>query len=463
MGFDRSGTGLLSTDRHSPPGPGGQVRLLPAALLLLSWGPNSDAAAAAGIALSAASLGAEVEAAVPRHAGDGLSTELRLKPELKLELPAGMSLTAIGRARADLFDHLEPGTPEQTTIDPIARRQLIGDRADLELREFYLEASPGNFYLRLGKQQIVWGTADGLKVLDVVNPQSFREFILDEFEDSRIPLWTLNAETRVGDLNWQFILIPEQTYHDIPGPESPFAITAPRFVPPAAAGVPIRLRDPDRPSRPLADADAGVRVAAFRGGWDLSLLYLYHHEDIPVAHRELTPAGLVITPEYDRVHLVGGTFAKAFGSLTLRGELGYSFGRELALQEPLALSGAGESDVIGAVLGFDWIGIDDWFISLQLFTDHVLDPPGDLYRPRTDTTGTLFLRRLYRNDTMALELRWLANANDGDGLIRPSFRYHLNDRTTLWTGIDFFHGDHHGTFGQFDDNDRAVFGVRYDF
>jgi len=47
------------------------------------------------------------------------------------------------------------------------------------------------FALRLGKQQIVWGETDGLKLLDVMNPQNFREFILDEFEDSRLPLWSV--------------------------------------------------------------------------------------------------------------------------------------------------------------------------------------------------------------------------------------------------------------------------------
>jgi hypothetical protein len=35
-------------------------------------------------------------------------------------------------------------------------------------------------YFTIGKQQVVWSKADGLKVLGVVNPQSFREFIMTE-------------------------------------------------------------------------------------------------------------------------------------------------------------------------------------------------------------------------------------------------------------------------------------------
>jgi len=52
---------------------------------------------------------------------------------------------------------------------------------EAELREFYLETDWGKSYFTFGKQQVVWGKADGLKVLDVVNPQSFREFILEDF------------------------------------------------------------------------------------------------------------------------------------------------------------------------------------------------------------------------------------------------------------------------------------------
>ena len=39
----------------------------------------------------------------------------------------------------------------------------------------------GKSYFTFGKQQVVWGKADVLKVLDVVNPPSFRELILEDF------------------------------------------------------------------------------------------------------------------------------------------------------------------------------------------------------------------------------------------------------------------------------------------
>ena len=79
------------------------------------------------------------------------------------------------------------------------------------LRELYVDTEVGNednpISIRAGKQQVVWGTADGMKLLDVINPTDYREMAQNTMEDSRIPVWMLNAETDAADgSNWQFIV-----------------------------------------------------------------------------------------------------------------------------------------------------------------------------------------------------------------------------------------------------------------
>ena len=75
------------------------------------------------------------------------------------------------------------------------------------LREAYVDTSAGDWSFRLGKQQVVWGTADGIKLLDIINPTDFRHLMQDQMEDSRIPIWMINAEGDVGDNgNVQFIV-----------------------------------------------------------------------------------------------------------------------------------------------------------------------------------------------------------------------------------------------------------------
>jgi hypothetical protein len=63
------------------------------------------------------------------------------------------------------------------------------------LREAYVDAEVDDYSLRVGKQQVVWGTADGMKLLDAINPTDYTEMAQNQMEDSRIPVWMINAET----------------------------------------------------------------------------------------------------------------------------------------------------------------------------------------------------------------------------------------------------------------------------
>jgi hypothetical protein len=67
------------------------------------------------------------------------------------------------------------------------------------LREAYVDSQVGDWSLRTGKQQVVWGTADGMKLLDMINPTDYGEMAQNQMEDSRIPVWMVNAETTSED------------------------------------------------------------------------------------------------------------------------------------------------------------------------------------------------------------------------------------------------------------------------
>ena len=95
----------------------------------------------------------EIESATNTADGSSQKLEMIFEPELNIRLPAGMDLPAIGRVRSDTFDDLEPGRPAQSERSEFSRRIVIGDRVDLELREFYVNADVGRTFLTVGKQQ----------------------------------------------------------------------------------------------------------------------------------------------------------------------------------------------------------------------------------------------------------------------------------------------------------------------
>ena len=389
--------------------------------------------------------------------------EFLIDPQLEYRFSEDTRFTAIARLYAEGFDHLEPGQPGQREVAPNSRRLLLGDRTDMELRELYLSTQLGKAHLTLGKQQVVWGKADGLKLLDVVNPQNFREFILDNFDDSRIPLWTVNAELSLGKSHLQFLWIPDRTYHLLPESGATFAFTSPLVVPQAPPGVAVDLRPIERPKNILTDSDVGMRLSTFWHGWDLTLNYLYHYADFPVFFQSLslTPSGAIVTvsPRYERNHLLGGSFSNAFGDLTVRGEATYNTDRFVLTMNRADGDGVIKSGEAAYVLGLDWFGIHDSLVSFQLFQSWLLNPTSGIVRDAVDTTTTLLLRRHFFNETLEAEVLWLHNVNFGDGLIRPKVSYELRDNVKIWSGFDLFYGDHNGLFGQFGQNDRLVIGM----
>jgi hypothetical protein len=110
-------------------------------------------------------------------------------------------------------------------------------------------------------------------------------------------------------------------------------------------------------------------------------------------------------------------------------------------------------------LGLDWSGIQDTFLSAQLFQSWLPDFRDGITRPELDTSFTFLARRELWNETLTAEVLWIANTNDGDGLLRPKLSYDLQDNVEIWAGLDLFYGDRNGLFGQFDGNDRLLFGV----
>jgi hypothetical protein len=75
------------------------------------------------------------------------------------------------------------------------------------LREAYVDTEVSGFSVRTGKQQVVWGTADGMKLLDAINPTDYTEMAQNQMEDSRIPVWMINAEKDIDSGgSFQFII-----------------------------------------------------------------------------------------------------------------------------------------------------------------------------------------------------------------------------------------------------------------
>ncbi|MBK8956807.1 MAG: hypothetical protein IPM34_14815 [Saprospiraceae bacterium] len=390
-------------------------------------------------------------------------SELIIRPELEMPFSKNIRLFASARAYSEWLDILEPNEPTQDEISDYSKRYLIGDRLEFELREFYIDWKIKKHYLTIGKQQIVWGEADGLKILDVVNPINLREFLLDDFDQSRIPLWSVKADLNFGKIKTQLIWIPDNTYHDIPDSNSPFFPSA--FFPSPPSGISLVQHPLNRPNKFIEDSDAGIRLSAFLKGWDITLNYLYAYDDFPVAKSTISidtigfPV-INIHPSYKRYHLVGGTFNNSFKSVTLRGEIGVSLNKSFNTTDANVTEGIFQTEQVAVVIGLDYSGISNTTISGQIFADYVATDYTLLGREALELNATLLLSRNFKNETITTDLILVQNLNKGDGFVRPKIKWQVLNNLILSLGADIIYGDEKRLFGQFRDRSRLVFSIQ---
>jgi hypothetical protein len=407
--------------------------------------------------------------------------ELTLRPRWEQTLGANTDLVLSGRVRLNFDDALDGQQRDLGAYDPLSRPAFDQPLA-ASLRDAYIERSIGAGHLRLGKQQIVWGALDGLKLLDALNPQSFRSFILDDFDESRISQWSALLEWPLAGGQLELALIPDTSVHELPTAEAAFALTAERFrfgldqpswqqyITTGTAGVRLR-RDRDRR---LGGGTWGLRYSRFAAGWDLALSIQQGLDHQPVGQLSLapgpaadttaasTPPVLTLTQAHRQRRVIGFSASKSFGAVALRSEFAYKPGRAFNRMRPELPAGAVTAletvrrDQYGAAIGLDWQAPADLFVSVQLLHEQIRGHQRNFLTPAKDLLATAVVRRRFRHDSLTAELRWYGNLADGDGLLRPMLALQLGDSTEVALGGDFFYGAESGLFGQFRQADRLT-------
>jgi len=400
--------------------------------------------------------------------GEGQKFETLFEPQYNNSLSDNADMTFIGRIRLDTFDHLGIADEKTQSYSSINGSLSANKHSSFSIREWYLDTEIAGGFWRVGKQQVVWGQADGLKVLDVINPQSYREFILDDFDDSRIPLWMLNVEIPVGDDDsLQLLWIPDLSYNEYAISGNVYQVSSPLLIPKLPLGFKLASINQSKPSSVIKDSDLGVRYSKFYQGWDLTFNYFYHYLDAPVNYQVIEQNIVSIDAEYERSHLIGGTASKAFGDFTLRTELGYSSDSFHLLENDsanyLTKQGIHQSADISSVIGLDYQGLTDIFISVQWFQSYLTKNEVGLIRPRHDNTFSLMYSQNFANEVWTFEALLLHSKEQGDGSIQGKVSYMFESNLKLWLGTDIFYGSKSGIFGQFKETDRVNMGFEWGF
>jgi len=333
-------------------------------------------------------------------------------------------------------------------------------RTATQVKEAYLLYEGEAFDLRLGQQQIVWGKTDGLRMLDVVNPLDMREFILDDFLDSRIGLVAAR-------LNWYPDTDMEQELELLVIPDAQPAQAAPvgsRWafsIPSAPAGFMVQQLAPEQPNWSPKNSEVGVAWRANISGWDVSANYFYGWKDTPNALRKLMPGLLQVKLKHFRMHTVGGSFSNAFGAFVVRGEMAANLHEGINARGTTFADTVQRKTTLNAALAVEWSRYN-WTISPQFFIRHIDGWHSSLLESKDSGFWTLRIATDFMHEKLKPELLFLADWSAGGWLARPKTSYEWSDHFTTTFGVDIFGGSH-GFLGQFTNNNRVYIESEYDF
>ena len=359
------------------------------------------------------------------------------------------------RARGEL--KLEKGAASLFLSLNATYNGILKERTGLELREAYLSYVKGNFDLRVGRQIVVWGVADALRVTDCVSPFDYTEFLAQDYDDIRMPVNGLRAKYTTGPVTLEAVCNPVVDFFVLPTDErNPWAIRLPSAPLPYTTDL-----ESGKPEKKIRNMEFGGRVTVNLSGIDFSVSALRTWNKLPALCPALSDDGrtLHINGQYRRMTMLGTDCSLPIGQFVLRAEVAEYIGEAQG-------GGLGQNAVrcntLNALAGVDWYPGNDWNISVQYCHKYTSGNLAALSVYRNAGIATARLSKELLHNTLKLSTFAYIDVANGGIFNRLSASYSLNDDIELTAGYDYFHADK-GKFAMYGKNSEAWLKVKYSF
>jgi hypothetical protein len=288
----------------------------------------------------------------------------------------------------DVSDHWQPvrdqGEPGRFDIG-------VDDvKWENDLREGFLDFSmepdvnETKMNLRLGRQIVQWGETDGFNLVNVVNPNDTRwNMFFSNPEDLLLPLYMLRLDLKTAgagpfsNFNGQFLMIPDirpNLFAPLQeGYNAPYAFAFQEFGKSynfygngLGMLMPLPMHE-NVPSNSFENIQYGGKLGTEISGWQLSLYFLEHFQQLPALNVDtpfinlLTTGAFAATDhwtlDHPRQQMYGYSFNKyvATGNFVFRGE--GSLTRKMSMVDlatiPMGGPGYSMHEVYQCLFGFD--------------------------------------------------------------------------------------------------------------
>ena len=300
---------------------------------------------------------------------------------------------------------------------------LDDNEQEIELEKAYLQGSlTERLDLKLGRQIVVWGKSDNIRVTDILNPLDIREPGKTDIEDLRLPVLMSNIGYYVSNLNLSIYLIHEHRSHKRPVFGSPYYFFK------------TEMPDSDSPDNSPENTElAGSMNISFHG-MDISVYLASFFDDMPY----LSADGSL---RHERLHMAGAALNRAAGNFLFKAETAMFDGIRLSALQ----TGAGLMDNpkdykrLDGLLGFEYSGFKNTNVSFEFADRWLINHDQNAEAGNNDEQTYQYALRWTRTFlNQIMEVSFLASlygkeADDG-GFIRIQSDYDLSDNLELSVG-----------------------------
>lgn len=330
-----------------------------------------------------------------------------------------------------------------------------------------------NLDVRVGKQIINWGTADGINPTNNINPVDFSD-ILDT-EDERIGVLALSSKFYLGKFVLEAVVVPLFTPSILPVGESRWLPSYPNYFqhpvyPEKVLKSSYQLQSPVLPTNDIRNGQYAAKVSTSLKGWDFSGSYFYGRDDLPSLY--VSPVfinndsiRLAISSRYQRLQVVGADFATTLGRIGVRGESAYFLtedrhGENSFIDDPFILSVLSFDRVFSNVISNHNVNVLFQGIYQYITTGEEVPNTG---LNHTFQRSLLFRAEYEISPYSSFRVQSLYDFRVDNYFIQPEFTHQLADGINFLLRMDFLGGKTNTFFGNFRNNDRVQLRLKYNF
>ena len=320
-------------------------------------------------------------------------------------------------------------------------------RHETELFDAYIEGSlSDSLDMKVGRQVVVWGRSDTIRITDVLNPLDNRRPGMVDIEDLRLPVAMAKF-----DFFWKDWRV------------TPIAILEQRFTKNPAFGSAFNpQKNPHIPKKKYKDVTYALSIGAEFSGWDVNFYAARIHDD---AGYVKLPTNAITPPKFthDKVNMFGTALNVLSGAWLFKSELAYFDGLKYTSTQEKEFS---RTD---ALLGLEYKGIADTMISYDVSVRHfnsydnrlkneLFPTDKNTYQHAIRVTSDFMNATLHANYLISLYGEKL----DEGGFQRAWFKYDIADAISTNFGVvDYIGGSKF--FDSIRKSDMVFVDISYNF